>query len=38
MAPAGSDPPPGSVMAKKVYRPSRSVGTAYFSICCRVPP
>ena len=33
IAPAGSEPPEGSVMAKNVFRPSRMVGTAYFSIC-----
>jgi hypothetical protein len=35
---AGSEPPLGSVMAKNVRNPSRSAGTAYFSICSRVPP
>ncbi len=37
MAPAGSEPPDGSVMAKKVRQPSRIVGTAYFWICASVP-
>ena len=37
MAPAGSAPPEGSVMAKKVRHPSRTVGTAYFWICASVP-
>ena len=37
MAPAGSEPPEGSVMAKKVCQPSRMVGIAYFSICALVP-
>ena len=35
MALAGSEPPLGSVMAKNVRKPSRSAGTAYFSICSR---
>ena len=37
IAPAGSEPPLGSVIAKKVYRPCSSVGTAYFRICSGVP-
>ncbi len=37
MAPAGSEPPEGSVMAKNVRQPSRTVGTAYFWICASVP-
>jgi hypothetical protein len=37
MAPAGSEPPDGSVMAKNVFTPSRMVGTAYFSICALLP-
>src|SRR6202022_1568164 len=37
IAPAGSEPPDGSVIAKKVSLPSRSVGTAYFSICALLP-
>ena len=37
MAPAGSDPPLGSVIAKKVLNPSRMAGMAYFSICSAVP-
>jgi hypothetical protein len=37
MAPAGSDPPDGSVMAKNVFVPSRTVGTAYFAICALLP-
>jgi hypothetical protein len=38
MARAGSEPPLGSVIAKKVWRPSRIVGTAYLRICSGVPP
>ena len=34
---AGSEPPDGSVIAKKVRQPSRMVGTAYFSICALEP-
>ena len=37
MAPAGSDPPEGSVIAKNVFRPSRMVGTAYLAICSLLP-
>ena len=37
MAPAGSEPPEGSVMAKNVRQPSRTVGIAYFSICALEP-
>ncbi len=37
MAPAGSEPPEGSVIAKNVSVPSRRVGTAYFSIWALVP-
>src|SRR5262249_26843435 len=37
MAPAGSEPPEGSVIAKNVRHPSRTVGTAYFSICALLP-
>ena len=37
MAPAGSEPPDGSVMAKNVRQPSRTVGSAYFVICSLVP-
>jgi hypothetical protein len=37
IAPAGSEPPEGSVIAKNVSLPSRSVGTAYFSICALLP-
>ena len=37
IAPAGSAPPEGSVMAKNVRQPSRIVGTAYFSICALLP-
>ena len=37
IAPAGSEPPEGSVMAKNVFRPSRIVGTAYFAICSLLP-
>ena len=37
MAPAGSAPPEGSVMAKKVFVPSRTVGIAYFSIWALLP-
>ena len=37
MAPAGSEPPDGSVMAKNVRQPSRIAGAAYFSICALLP-
>src|SRR5262249_31516197 len=37
MAPAGSEPPEGSVIAKNVRHPSRTVGSAYFWTCPLVP-
>jgi hypothetical protein len=37
MAPAGSEPPEGSVMAQKLSCPCSMHGTAYFSICALVP-
>ena len=37
MAPAGSEPPDGSVIAKNVRQPSRIVGSAYFLICSWLP-
>jgi hypothetical protein len=38
MAPAGSEPPDGSVIAQNVSWPSRTAGTAYRAICSGVPP
>jgi len=37
IAPAGSDPPEGSVIAKKVCQAFLIAGTAYFWICSSVP-
>jgi hypothetical protein len=37
IAPAGSEPPEGSVIAKNVRQPSRTVGSAYFLICSLLP-
>src|SRR2546427_1714979 len=37
IAPAGSEPPDGSVIAKNVLSPSRIVGSAYFLICSLFP-